>query len=238
MSAIQNLTNVQTLLEAVEDTTHRAGGLPGLCAMYGRPGLGKSSAAAYVTAKHRAVYVEAKSVWTSKFLLTQILRVVGVVPARTLPEILEQVCEDLARTRRPLIIDQADYLVDKGRGQLIMDIYEGSQSPVIIIGEEALPGKLKRANRTVHDRVLRWVPAQPASADDVATLAAAYCRGLTIAPDLQADILARSGGVTRWVAVTLHRIAGEAKVRGWTSVDLATWGRRDHRTGQVQEAAL
>lgn len=237
MSTIAPLTNVAALLEAVEDTAQRSGGLPGLCCMYGRPGLGKSSAAAFTTAKHRAVYVEAKSVWTQKYLLTQILRVQGIVPARTIPEILEQVCEDLARTRRPLIIDQADYLVDRGRGQLLMDIYEGSQAPVIIIGEEALPGKLKRHNRTVHDRVLRWVPAQPANADDVRVLAAAYCRGITIADDLLADILARSEGVTRWVAVTLNRISGEAKTRGWKTVDLATWGRRDHRTGQVRDAA-
>jgi DNA transposition AAA+ family ATPase len=230
------LTNVAALLEAVEDTLGRSGGLPGLVCMYGRPGLGKSSAAAYVTAKHRAVYIEMKSVWSAKFTLGQILEVMGIPPDRSVSEMLNQVCEELSKSRRPLIIDQADYLVDKGRGQLIMDLYEGSLAPVVVIGEERLPANLKRHNRTVHDRVLRWCPAQPASADDVQTLALAYCRGLTIAPELLATIRAESEGVTRWIAVTLHRIAREARVRGWQQVDAATWGRRDLRTGELAGA--
>lgn len=236
-SSLSPLTNVAALLEAVEDALERAGTLPGLVAMTGRPGLGKSSAAAYVTAKHRAVYVEMKSVWSAKYTLTQILEVLGQHPARTTPEMLSQVCEELARSRRPLIIDQADYLVDKGRGQLIMDLYEGSLSPVVVIGEERLPANLKRHNRTVHDRVLRWVPAQPASSEDVATLANAYCREVQVADDLQAAILADSEGVTRWVAVTLHRIQREARIRGWKRVDVATWGKRDLRTGELRGVA-
>ena len=228
------LTNVAALLEATEDTLERSRGLPGLVEMHGVPGLGKSSAAAVVTAKCRAVYIEMKSVWSAKYTLAQILEVLGLHPAKTTPEMLSQVCEELARSRRPLIIDQADYLVDKGRGQLVMDIYEGSLSPLILIGEEGLPAKLKRHNRTVHDRVLRWVPAQPASREDVAILAAAYCRDLVLTEDLLEAILVESAGVTRWVAVTLHRIVREAKIKGWQRVDVKTWGKRDLRTGELR----
>lgn len=236
-ATLSPLTNVAALLEAAEDALGRSGALPGLVCQYGRPGLGKSSAAAYVTAKHRAIYVEMKSVWSAKYTLAQILEVMGQPPARTTPEMLSQVCEELARSRRPLIIDQADYLVDKGRGQLVMDLYEGSLSPVILIGEERLPANLKRHNRTVHDRVLRWVPAQPATPEDVATLAAAYCREIEIADDLLDAILTESEGVTRWIAVTLHRVQREARIRGWQRVDRAAWGRRDLRTGELRGEA-
>lgn len=228
---IKALTNVGLLFEAVEDTLDRSQGTPGLISLYGRPGTGKSSAAAYVTAKKRAVYIEMKSVWSVKYTLVQILEVMGIPPAHTVPEMLSQVCEELAKSRRPLIIDQADYLIDKGRGQLLMDIYEGSLSPVIIIGEERIPANLKRHNRTVHDRVLRWVPAQPASLEDVETLVRAYAPGTEITEDLQQAILTAADGLIRWVAVSLHNVLRVAKVQSWKRVDLATWGQRDLRTG-------
>lgn len=227
------LSNVSAAMEAMEQALDRGAGLPGLVCFYGRSGLGKSYGAAYVANKTRAYYVEAKSLWTRKTYLVQILRDMGILPERTLPEMLEQVCEQLALSGRPLILDEADYLVDKYGASLLQDLYEGSRAPILFIGEERLPAKLKRQAEKVHRRVLRWVPAQPADRDDCRALAQLYCRDLEIADDLLDHINAAVEGCTGRIVVNLHGVRSEARVRGWERIDLATWGEREIYTGEA-----
>lgn len=226
------LSNVQALAIAVTDALERGPALPGLICLYGPSGYGKSSAAAYVANRWRAYYVELKSLWSVKHLMIQILREMGILPGHTVPEMLDQVCEQLTLSGRPLIIDQADYLIDKGRAQVLMDLYEGSRSPVIYIGEEGLASKMKGHHNTVHRRVLHWIEAQPASADDCRQLARLYSPGVEIADDLLGDVNALVEGCAGRVAVNLHRIHAEAGVQGWPRVDRAIWGDRALSSGE------
>ena len=79
--------------------------------------------------------------------------------AKTTAANLDLICEQLAASQRPLILDEADYLVAKaGMVELVRDIYEGSQSPIMLVGEEMLPNKLKKYER-FHGRVLNWLRA-------------------------------------------------------------------------------
>ena len=69
----------------------------------------------------------------------------GIPAAKTTAANLDLICEQLAASQRPLILDEADYLVAKaGMVELVRDIYEGSQSPIMLVGEEMLPNKLKK----------------------------------------------------------------------------------------------
>jgi hypothetical protein len=217
------LTNVGATLSAMLSAMDRVNGLPGLVCLYGRSGYGKSSAAAYTANQTRAYYVELKSLWSTKHILINILRDMGILPANTVAEMLDQVCEQLSLSNRPLIIDQADYLVDKGRAQILMDIYEGSKAPILFIGEERLSTAMKARNNTVHRRVLHWIEAQPASLGDCQALARLYCPGLDVGEDLLAHINRVVEGCTGRVAVNLNLLAERAKVHGWARADLASW---------------
>jgi hypothetical protein len=232
LGTIAPLTNVSALATAVVDTLQRGPALPGLICLYGHSGYGKSTAAAYAANRWRCYYVELKSLWSVKHLLAQILKEMGILPGKTVPDMLDQVCEQLTLSNRPLIIDQADYLVDHGRAQVLMDLYEGSRAPIIFIGEEGLASKMKGRHNTVHRRVLHWIEAQPASPDDCRLLADLYCPGLDLADDLLHAINAAVDGCTGRVAVNLHRIQAEAGVQGWKRVDLAAWGSRALYSGE------
>jgi hypothetical protein len=232
LGTIAPLTNVSALATAVEDTLQRGPALPGLICLYGHSGYGKSTAAAYAANRWRCYYVELKSLWSVKHLLSQILKEMGITPGHTIPDMLDQVCEQLTLSNRPLIIDQADYLVDHGRAQVLMDLYEGSRSPIIFLGEEGLASKMRGRHNTVHRRVLHWIEAQPASADDCRLLAELYCPDLDVGDDLLAAVNAAVDGCTGRVAVNLHRIAAEAGVQGWRRVDLSTWGSRALYSGE------
>lgn len=217
------LSNVQATMQAMLDATGRASGLPGLVCLYGRSGYGKSSAAAFTANKTQAYYVELKSLWSTKHILINILKDMGILPTPTVAEMLDQVCEQLAMTGRPLIIDQADYLVDKGRAQILMDLYEGSKAPILFIGEERLSSNMKGRHNTVHRRVLHWIEAQPATLDDCRALAALYCRSLPVADDLLEHVNKAVDGCTGRVAVNLNLMHERARARGWSRLDLATW---------------
>jgi DNA transposition AAA+ family ATPase len=194
-----------TLLRAMSAPEH----LPRMVVFSGPSGFGKSYAASYLAARYQAYYIECKSTWTRKVVLQQILKRMGITPEATVNSMLEQVCEQLAVSGRALIVDEMDYLVEKSAVEIVRDIYEGSQAPIMLIGEELLPKKLKRWER-FHGRILDWAAAQPADLDDAMTLAEFYCRELEVDADAVAIIQKKANGSVRRICVNLELAQEEA----------------------------
>src|SRR3990167_4951571 len=222
VSKIVALTNVGLLASAIERTMARPMGLPGLVAMYGASGLGKSVGAAFAANRYRAYYVECRDTWSKKAFLQAILREMSILPAATLSNMVDQVAEQLSRSTRPLIIDDVQYLLDKAAANVLTDIYNASQGTMVLIGEERVPSSLAKLER-LHNRVLEWVPAQPATLEDVRALAAASYPKLRIDAALLEDLRRAVNGCLRRVAVNLYRIYSEAEAIGLDAVDLPQW---------------
>jgi DNA transposition AAA+ family ATPase len=199
---------------------------------YGPSGYGKSTAATVAMIQTDAVYVQARSSWTRKAAHQAILKGLGVIPAKTVAEMSDQIAEELSLSKRPLIVDEADYLVERGTIEIIRDLYEASQTPVMLIGEEGLPGKLKRWER-FHGRVLDWAPAQPASLKDCKALAELHAAKVRIADDLLDKVHSVAGGSVRRICVNISRIEEQAQVEGRDVMDLAAWGSRELYTGEA-----
>lgn len=232
VTKIVPLTNVGLLASAIERTQRRPVGLPGLVVMYGASGLGKSIAAAFTANLHRAYYVECRDTWTKKAFLLAILREMGIIPARTLSEMVDQIAEQLSRSGRPLIVDDVQYLLDKAAANILTDIYNASQGTLILIGEERVPASLARLER-LHNRVLEWVPAQAANVDDVIQLARASYPNLHLSDDLLENLCQHVKGCLRRVEVNLYRLQTECLAMDVDSMDLAGWGQRGWYTGEA-----
>lgn len=226
------LANVALLLGALDKLTKRPDHLPGIGVFYGPSGYGKSTAAAVGCVRHRCYYVQARSSWTKKAAHQAILKVMGIMPGKTMAEMSDQVAEQLASSKRPLVVDEADYLVDKGSIEIIRDIYEASLAPILIIGEERLPYKLKKYER-FHGRVLAWVPAQPASLDDALALRDLYATCAAVADDMMELIHAQADGSVRRIVVNLELAQDTAKTLGLNAMDAAAWGGRALYTGDA-----
>lgn len=228
------LRNVIALLTGVERAENRPQHLPGLVCFYGPSGWGKSYAAAYVANTKNAYYVELKSTWTVKYLLQAICKEMGLTYSTgdMLAALGEMVTEQLILSGRTLIIDEFDYLVDKNKVDVIRDLFEGSAAPVILIGEEQLPNKLKRWERT-HGRILDFIPAQPASFEDAQALHALYCGKVEVADDLLDKIWKLSRGSVRRICVNLERVRQTAITRGQRKISLEDWGDEDFFTGEA-----
>lgn len=232
VSKVVPLTNVGLLASSIERAQSRPLGLPGLVVMYGASGLGKSVAAAFAANLHRAYYVECRDTWTKKAFLLAILREMGIAHGRTLSDMVDQVAEQLSRSGRPLIVDDVQYLLDKAAANVLTDLYNASQGTIVLIGEERVPTSLARLER-LHNRVLEWVPAQPATLEDLRNLAASSYPNLRIADDLLDDLRTAVRGCLRRVAVNLYRVNSEASAQLLDSVSLAQWGKRGWFTGEA-----
>lgn len=226
------LRNVMACAKVMEHLLNRAPNLPGMGVFAGPSGYGKSCAASYCANKFNAYYIECRSYFSKKSLLLSILDEMGVRPGKTIYEMVGQIAEQLALSRRPLIVDEMDHIVDRNLVELVRDLYESSDATILMIGEERFPQKLKRWER-FHNRVLDWTLAEPADITDAGKLARLYSPDIEIVQDLLAEILKRSRGVARRVCVNVEQARQHAKSLGAKSIDLKAWGSRPFYTGEA-----
>lgn len=236
LAPVGGTTNVGLCIKALERAISRAPHLPGMTAFYGPSGYGKSFAASYAASTYRAFYVACKSSWTRKAFLTAILREMGITPARSNWEMTDQIAEELVISGRPLIVDEMDHLVDKRAVETVRDIYEGSQSPILLIGEERMPNKLKAWER-FHGRILDFVPAQAVDLGDVDELAKIYAAGITIHSELLRQVHKAANGSVRRVCVNLDMIREQCLTVGLTQIGARQW-TRGFFTGEAPRRGL
>ena len=227
--SIAPLRNVALLTELVHRVVSRSPALPGMATFHGPSGYGKSCAVFYATNKHRAYTVQLGESWTKKYFCLQVAREMGIVAARSTPEIIAQIGDQLAASHRPLLIDEADFLVSRNMVETVREIYERCHGSIILIGEEGLPHALKKWER-VHGRMIDWVGAQPATVADAYHLARIHAHGIEIAEDLMTALHEDSKGSARRVCVNLDRVAEEARAQGKAVMTRADYGR-DFFTG-------
>jgi DNA transposition AAA+ family ATPase len=232
-ATIAALRNVELFQEGLAAAMARSQHLPGLVVFHGPSGYGKTFAATYAANVNRAHYVEARSSWTKRALCRAILHEMGIEPAQRVYEMTGQIADGLLASGRPLILDEADHVLAAGAIEIVRDIHESSGAAIALIGEERLPAKLRAVER-VHNRVLRWVAAEPVDIADTRALAQLYAPGMTIEDDLLAAVLEAARGGARRVCINLDQIRSRAQTEQPGRLDRAWWGAASLYTGQVQ----
>ncbi|MCS5516178.1 DNA transposition protein [Pseudomonas qingdaonensis] len=167
-----------------------------------------------------------------KAFLTAILCEMSILPGRTLSEMVDQIAVQLSTSRRPLIVDDVQYLLEKATANVLTDIYNASEGTIVLIGEERVPSSLQRLER-LHNRVLEWVPAQPATMEDIRQLAIESYPELKFEDDLLEDLRRTTKGCLRRIAVNLYKVRSEAAAMMLDCVDMAAWGKRSWFTGEA-----
>jgi DNA transposition AAA+ family ATPase len=234
VTGFAQLTNMALGLQTYMDCAEARPGLPRIGVVYGPSGYGKSVAMAFTAQRTDAAYLEAKSIWTQRSLLEAIAAELGIASLeRSAPRILQQIIDQLMREPRGLIVDEADHIVKKQHVEILRDIHDATGIPILLVGEEALPLKLKAWER-FHNRILVATPAQPATADDAKKLRDLYCPRVAIADDLVGAIVKECRGVTRRIVTNLTKAERLAIEDGRDAIDLGWWGDRRFDTGDVQ----
>lgn len=225
------ITNVALASGLMERLMARPDHLPGLGVFYGYSGWGKTVAANYLAQDYKAYYVQCRSIWPKSALLGAILHNMGIMPAKRNYERVDQIIEQLQLSGRPLVIDEMDHIVEKIDIELIRDIYDGSRAPIMLVGEEQFPAKLRK-NERFHNRILAWQPAQPADIGDVRHLAKLYATKITIEDVLLERLLHETRGVVRRICVNIDGMREYAVARGLVKITAAEWAGRGFDGGE------
>ena len=236
-ASIAPLQNVSRCVDALQWVIDKPAHINKIACLYGRSGLGKSSAAAYSVNRFNACYIEVKVTWNTKYFLAAIVNELGLSLARKstpIPELADMIAEELALSGRPLIIDEFDYLIDKRNGvEVVRSLYDSCKTPILIIGEQNLESKLQRWEK-FHNRVTRWVDAAPANLADARHLRNLYCRQVTVADDLLTKIVNECAGNTSRIAINLTNVEEYALQSGQTRIALDDWGNRPLFNGSAR----
>ncbi|MFV1492371.1 ATP-binding protein [Phaeobacter sp. JH18-32] len=227
-NSIQPLANVARMATLVKELQGRSFGMPGLGVFYGYPGYGKTFGAIFCSSKFDVIHISMQGDWTKKTFLERLLRELGVAPKRVVPDMVLQACEALAMDGRTLLVDEADYAFRRGVIELIRDLHDGSDTPVILIGMEEFPQKLRKFE-LIDSRVMSWVAAQPATPKDAQMLSAVYSPNVEIQPDLLEAILERNTGNVRRMVTDIAQVKNEAVKLGLNTMSLEDWGGIEFR---------
>lgn len=229
------LRNIRVLDELLQRSVNRDAHLPGIMVFSGPSGFGKSTAVAAIAATYDANYVEVRSVWTKKAFLEAVLKGMGIKPGGTIAMMADQVSEELALSQRPLLVDEADNLIERNLVELVRDLYEQSKAPIVLIGEEMLPQKLARWER-FHGRILDWAQALPVDIDDARRLVLHYTPDVTVQDDLLLQLVKAAKGSVRRVVTNLDTIVDFARSEGLEQIGAKEWAGRKLHTSVPPQA--
>lgn len=236
-SANAPITNMILCRQALANAMGRDGRLPGLAVFYGPAGSGKTRAAQAAAQALGAYYVQAWPVWTSRSLLEALAKELGVTtPAKSVSALMAQVIDALKAGPRPLIIDEMDHLVKKGLVEIIRTIHDSTGVPILLIGEQALPARLKTWDR-FDSRVISFTPTLPANQEDAEILAECYAGDVTLEKDLLDYFLKATKGNIRRLSINLSHAGHHARTEGESHLTRKWWGHRPVHTGQAPRPA-
>lgn len=241
-SAIAPVKNLQTFVSMVAAVEARAPDAPGIAVAYGPPGFGKSTSAAFVTPKKGAAFVRAIAAWTLSDLLRSLAREAGVEPSNRNTTTVDRLVERLALQRKPVIIDEADYVVAKSNLiNTVRDLQDLSGAPFILLGMENFARKITQ-HELVAGRVYSWTKFEPIDFDDVKQIHKACCEVQMDEPLLR-RIAKEANGSARRVHAAMAYIERHCAQKGLKVATLEALADRtivfmdDQRPGNTRVAA-
>lgn len=211
--------------------------LPMMGVMSGPSGFGKSTAAAFVAAKNQAYYLECGSGYCRKEFLSDLLELTGMKPkGTTISGWIKQFSGELMCSNKLLILDEVDRIAeDLQLLDIVRDIYEKSQSPILLIGEETLPQKLSKREHFA-GRVMEYVQAEPIDLQDAETLNRHYSPEVLLDDDLLMFLRDKSRGSIRRFVTNLEKIRSFGMNSGLDHVGKAEWGNRSIHSADLPRA--
>lgn len=175
MKTIFALTkNVQRYMTGIETLQTPVRGRIGMMLAYGPPGTGKTEAGMWYAAQNDVPYIRAKDITSRRSLLSNVVAELGEAPSFRSDALFDQAVEQLIERPRVILIDEVDYLMRGGMVEILRDINDITNSPIVLMGMEQADKKLKRF-RHLYDRITAVVRFELFDEQEVANLAAQIC---------------------------------------------------------------
>ncbi|GAB5379002.1 MAG: ATP-binding protein [Aliiglaciecola sp.] len=221
----KNLLAAHVAYESIQQAADE--GTPAMGMLSGKAGLGKTTAGAWLFVNAEGVLIRCLKADTLSTFLERLALELGLETRQRRADMINFIVRELAMTGKPLFIDEADYLASNTEVlETIRDIYDLSNVPIILIGYEQLPIKVKRLPQ-LYSRISQHVEFKPADEDDITTMAEQLVENTQVEHDLLGSLLEKSKGNFRRITVGLGTIEKFAKSNSLSSINLEQFADRD-----------
>ncbi len=166
--------NVQRFMAGIEAVRTPIRGRIGMMLAFGPPGTGKTESGMWYAAENNIPYIRAKDISSRRSLLSNIVAELGEAPAFRSDTLFDQAVEQLLENPRPLLIDEVDYLMRGGMVEILRDLNDITNAPIVLMGMEHADKKLKRF-RHLYDRISAVVKFDLFSKEELRDLANQIC---------------------------------------------------------------
>ena len=236
--------NANRFLDGLQNLNNRGASEACLMVVDGEPGMGKTNITQWWAVQNGAIYLRAKTQWTPRWFLEELLKFLNIAPAHRYTERYNQAIEALAsrsgnailnNTTFGIVIDEADHIVRKREIlETVRDLSDALEIPFILVGMGRIRTSLVRFPQ-VASRVGQYVDFKDNDEKDTANIAKALI-DVDIAPNLLAFLHQVSRGRIREVLEGLKSIESFATRNKLVTVDLNAMAGQtllnDRATGQ------
>ncbi len=167
--------NVKRMYSALERFHKGVRGRHGLGLIYGPEGTGKTFSGQKVCVDdERYVYKRAAFLDRPKTLMEAIVIELGGHPRGTAKNMFNQAKLELVQNPRTLWLDEMDYPVDQGYIEMIRDLSDEANVPIIITGMASIERKLQKYPH-LYDRILMKLRFEFFDFDQIKKLSSDLC---------------------------------------------------------------
>lgn len=142
--------------------------------VYGPPGTSKTDTARWYALAHDMPYVRAKKITSARSLLSNIVTALEIAPEFRTEALFSQAVESLIDNPKPVFIDEIDYLIRDEMVEILRDLNDITNVPIIMFGMHQADKKLRRFPH-LFDRFTSIVPFQLLTEEEIADLARQLC---------------------------------------------------------------
>lgn len=211
--------NAGRFLAGMEAVETPIGGRIGMALFFGPPGTGKTEMAQHYVAQRDLPYVRATDITSRRSLLSSIVAELGEAPMFRSDDLFRQAVDHLLEQPRPLFIDEVDYLMRGGMVEVLRDLNDMTNVPVIMIGMQHADKSLRRFAH-FFDRITSVVRFEVLDEADVAGMAKQLCE-VELDQDACAFIHGNSQGKLRRITMWFARAEKVARVNKLETVTAA-----------------
>ena len=199
-------SNVERFLAAVSAVEQRGAPEASILLVSGDAGHGKSKTGQWWALEQEAVFIRVKAAATPHWVLTDLVRELGEqAPAHSCEKLFAQAVGFLAKDPRPIILDEVENgLRDIAVLEIVRDITDLTEIPVVFIGREYVWGRLKRYPH-FRTRVSARAEFGPVTLDDVKRCLAEICE-VAVAGEVATEIHNQSDGHIREVIKAIKNV--------------------------------